>query len=163
MWERFWAIGLGVLCFFFFFFLTLSFSQVPVSSSLPCLPLCEPAASLRLSPAVCLGVRFVSAQEMSSGSWSPTCSWLFARIQSLSLPWLGPTAKSHSLSPGLEKKRRSVAHCRGRQRACEAGIGDRVAGHWLYDAGPLRAVSVGRDRGAGPWGQTSSETMGGGE
>lgn len=147
--ERFWAIGLGVLCRGFF--LTLSFSPASRSVSPPV------SASLCLSPAVCLGVRFVSAQEMSPGSRSPTCSWLFARIQSLSLSWLGPTARSHSLPPGLQ--RRSVACCQGGQSACEARMGDRVAGHWLCGAEPLRAVSVGRDGRAGPRGQISSGTM----
>lgn len=78
-----WA-GCAVL-----FFLTLSVSQSAVPPLSAASPLRAPVSfPPRRGPAVCLGVTFVSAPEMSLGSWSPTRFWLFAGIQSLRLSGL---------------------------------------------------------------------------
>lgn len=132
--------------FLFFFSLCLSPSPHFLLSPLPPPPL---ASSLRLSwglQAVCLGVGFVSAQKMSLGSWTPTCSWLFAGIQSLSLPGLVQLPNPNHFPQGW----------RGKEGLEQAGRGDWVRG-WngeggagvLAAAGTLGLVRASWDKGPG--------------
>lgn len=123
-------------------------------------PVCSlsPAALRSELLAVCLGPGFVRAQEMPLGSWTPNCSWLFAGIQSLSLPG-SDQLPILWLLPGLEGDRGAgrLAEKEGQRCEARAGEGHQGLGHvW----GPLRAVSAGWDKGLRPWGQTAQGEAG---
>ena len=91
--------------------------------------------------AVCLGVRFVSTQKMSLGSWTPTCSWLFAGIQSLSLPGLVQLPNPNHFPQGW----------RGMEGLAQAGRGDREGerlewGRGYWGAGCRRRIESGQSQ-----------------
>lgn len=132
MWERFWAIGLGLLLFFFSHFV---FLPVPIFSCLPASPSASyQSPSLLALPAVCLGVRFVSAQEMSLGSWTPTCSWLFAGIQSLSLPGLDQLPSPTCFLQGWRGIERIYSRlAENTETGCGARLGKAVPRRWSQE------------------------------
>lgn len=114
-----------------FFFSHFVFFPVPISSSFPASPSASCQSSLLALPAVCLGVRFVSAQEMSLGSWTPTCSWLFAGIQSLSLPSLDQLPNPTCFLQGWRGIERIYSRLAEKIEAgYETGLGKRVPMHW---------------------------------
>ena len=72
---------------------------------------------------------------MSLGSWTPTCSWLFAGIQSLSLPGLVQLPNPNHFPQGWRGMEGLEQAGRGdRQRGWEARMGKEVLGCWLPQA-----------------------------
>lgn len=83
----------------------------------------------------------LALRKMSLGSWTPTCSWLFAGIQSLSLPGLVQLPNPNHFPQGW----------RGKEGLEQAGRGDREGermewGRGCWGAGCRRPTGSGQSQ-----------------